>query len=184
MTDAEIKKALECHSEMSYDQNACEKCPILNHWDCGGKMAQHALDLINRQQAEIESVNKRADMWHREAELNAAELIKMQAEIERLKTPMLVIDNVNLSEDELREMIRKMPVQVFPDTNERIKAEAIKEFEEILKKHIESLEYNANTPRKTITVQMLYDQINWILKEVIPKTIDEALKEMVGETNG
>lgn len=83
LTDNEIKKALECHCHPV----CCIDCPMHNreHDNCVTELWLLSFDLINRQQAEIESVNKRADMWHREAELNAAELIKMQAEIEKLK---------------------------------------------------------------------------------------------------
>lgn len=76
MTDNEILKALECHSETSYNQNACERCPILNHCDCGGKMAQNALDLINRQQAEIEKVKPIHNSFERELECAKQEAIK------------------------------------------------------------------------------------------------------------
>lgn len=58
MTDNEIIRALECHEDLSVNRNACERCPILNHWDCGGKMASNALALINRQKAEIERLEE------------------------------------------------------------------------------------------------------------------------------
>lgn len=107
-------------------------------------------------------------------------LNRQQAEIERLKDENLQseyparirVDDFFVCANSLGEWLE------FCDS---LKAEAIKEFVERLKKHIESLEYNVNTTRKTITVQMLYDQINWVLKEVIPKTIDGALKEMAGD---
>ena len=82
MTDNEIKKALVWHSN---DETHCSGCPYEEHsvtHYCVDMVIQDALDLINRQQAEIE----------------------------RFKKTMLVIDNVDVSEDELREMIRKMPV--------------------------------------------------------------------------
>lgn len=58
MTDNEIIRALECHENLSANRNACERCPILNHWDCGGKMASNALSLIKRQKAEIERLKE------------------------------------------------------------------------------------------------------------------------------
>lgn len=52
MTDNEIIKALECHAEESLD--TCSLCPLLNIEGCAYEAAKYALDLINRQQAEIE----------------------------------------------------------------------------------------------------------------------------------
>ena len=60
MTDNEIKKALECCSEHDY---LCPKgCPLDSEErdaDCKA-LTKHALDLINRQQAEIERLKKRS----------------------------------------------------------------------------------------------------------------------------
>ena len=53
MTDNEIIKALE---KCSYHQTmrACFKCPLENNEDCKDNLQKYALDLINRQKAEIE----------------------------------------------------------------------------------------------------------------------------------
>ena len=56
MTDNEIIKALECHAEESLD--TCSLCPLLNIEGCAYEAAEYALDLINRQQAEIEKLKK------------------------------------------------------------------------------------------------------------------------------
>ena len=52
MTDEQIIKALECRSEQEAD--ACEWCPLINNEWCSCVSAKNALDLINRQKAEIE----------------------------------------------------------------------------------------------------------------------------------
>ena len=55
MTDAEIKKALECCATL--DSEGCSKCPLNKKCDAGDEidsLMRLALDLINRQQAEIE----------------------------------------------------------------------------------------------------------------------------------
>ena len=59
MSDNEIKKALECCSK----GNQCKSdCPYDNEDDscieCTSLLTKYALDLINRQQAEIERLNK------------------------------------------------------------------------------------------------------------------------------
>ena len=55
MTDKEIIKALEC---CACSANLCDECPVAStlkdDCKCGEYLAKHSLDLINRQQAEIE----------------------------------------------------------------------------------------------------------------------------------
>ena len=64
MTDAEIVKALECCKSFD-DLRACYKCPALENGDCSdGKVyisnfiLDNTLDLINRQKAEIEKLER------------------------------------------------------------------------------------------------------------------------------
>lgn len=53
MDDNDIIKALECCVS---DRMVCAECPAYNYGSeqCVDEMLQHALDLINRQKAEIE----------------------------------------------------------------------------------------------------------------------------------
>ena len=58
MTDNEIIKALEC----CYASGRCEECPLNSiGLGCIRKVQSHSLDLINRQQAEIERSNALID---------------------------------------------------------------------------------------------------------------------------
>ena len=50
-TDEEIKKALEC---CTHSCAACKECPYTDEKWCVHELTKDALDLINRQQAEIE----------------------------------------------------------------------------------------------------------------------------------
>ncbi len=54
MTDNDIIKALECCKDTS---NKCQQCP-LRVKGCSYMLAENALDLINRQKAEIERLRK------------------------------------------------------------------------------------------------------------------------------
>lgn len=57
MTKDEIKKALECCLEISY--NSCKDCPYANNgnFSCvGGKMCKDAFTLITEQEQEIEKL--------------------------------------------------------------------------------------------------------------------------------
>lgn len=56
MSDEEIKKCLECCISLS-----CEGCPLKNNHGCLAISDENALDLINRQQAEIERLQKKYD---------------------------------------------------------------------------------------------------------------------------
>ena len=51
MTDNEIIKALECCVK---DTEDCYECPLQNKWSCDKLLSKNALDLINRQKAEID----------------------------------------------------------------------------------------------------------------------------------
>jgi hypothetical protein len=53
-----------------------------------------------------------------------------------------------------------------------------------IEKSIADLEYRANTPRKTVKVEELKAQCDWILHEVVPKALAELKKKYTeGENN-
>lgn len=82
LTDAEIKKALECCISA---ENCCE-CVYTKMCD-GTTIHQFALDLINRQQAEFERLQKLLEGWKTEAYKVADEKDKLYCEaVERVKT--------------------------------------------------------------------------------------------------
>lgn len=78
MTDNEIIKAFEC---LCWHHSKCRECPYSPRYEfplCQRQIAKDALDLINRQKAEIDSAKAKIEI--------CAEVIKRQdAEIERLK---------------------------------------------------------------------------------------------------
>ena len=55
MTDNDIIKALMCHR--TNRTSTCEKCPLFLTDECSAELSGYALDLINRQKAEIERLN-------------------------------------------------------------------------------------------------------------------------------
>ena len=57
LTDAEIVKALECCANGEVEE--CKNCPYVEGYPyCDGPMERDALDLINRQNAEIERLKE------------------------------------------------------------------------------------------------------------------------------
>lgn len=74
MTDSEIVKALECCKNLNC--SACPKKANLFVTDCDVKLCEEAIDLINRQQAELkkaksEAVKEFAENLKRKSELVA-----------------------------------------------------------------------------------------------------------------
>lgn len=112
MTDKEWIVAYKC----CYIEGLCNECPAHNTHNCTS-LAEDIFDLINRLdakreewsrsasaeklknielQAAFENSVKATKHWHREAELNANEIIKLQAEIENLKNTLYDAEGVNL----------------------------------------------------------------------------------------
>ena len=50
-----------------------------------------------------------------------------------------------------------------------------------IEERIATLEYQANTPRKTVKTEELRAQVNWVLHEVVPITIAELKKKYTEE---
>ena len=107
MKDNEIIKALKCCT--GYD---CENCEALKYCDYmhPGALARAALDLINRQKAEIlelqkRIINRRADMDYRPDKIKS-EAIKEFAE--RLKNCFAIsgdyLDIINIIDNLIKEM--------------------------------------------------------------------------------
>ena len=84
MSDEDIKKALECCISLS-----CEGCPLKNNHGCLAISDEKALDLINRQQAEIERLQGAIQEWVDGKCLSQKHLLmigKLQNEIEQAKS--------------------------------------------------------------------------------------------------
>ena len=150
-TDEEIIKALECCISTTTEE-ACVGCPF------------NKQKLCDKDQGALERY--------------ALDLINLQkTEIERLKEcPKCVYEY----DGEITEYCVQGPCSNFK-TVEQIKAEAYKEFAEKVKESFLNLQYNAKTDRKTVKVEELKEQMDWVLHTVTIETIDNLLKEMVGE---
>lgn len=120
-TDEEIMKALECCQ--SHTITDCRDCPNRASGDnCVNELMRNALDLINRQKAEIAVLTTAVDNSTKEFLKLHDEYQDQKKEIERLKA------DVRICESEIRcERIHRGMA----------KAEAIKEFAERLHKGID-----------------------------------------------
>lgn len=64
MTDNEIIKALKYCFTRGFDESTCYECPFYTATaKCTEDLRDSALDLINRQKAEIEQWKEEADRW-------------------------------------------------------------------------------------------------------------------------
>lgn len=171
MKDSDIIKALECCTKGN-TSDVCVDCPLRTTDICTEEengVLKLTLDHINRQKAEIEMLHTvikneqdATRMWHGQAELNADEIIKLQAEIDRLKKFNKEYRFCNLLGESL---VFTKTLEDYNNMRKGLKAEAIKEFADRLK--------NATLPIQ-IGGKHNYDVIS-------KQGIDHILKEMVGE---
>ncbi len=144
MTEEQIIKALECC--VKDDEGVlgfCNKgCPLFSKdEDCPELLRRNALDLINRQKAEVEEQHRKIDFLQASKDLNQAEFDEVKAElelkkaeIERLKEKNWwleeQLEDTEQSNDKLCDIIDNK-LKVIYKLHEQIKiakSEAIKEF--------------------------------------------------------
>lgn len=161
MTDEEIIKALEVCGK---DQH-CTYCPLYkvqkeDGLGCIRNLKIYALDLINRQQAEIEDARIGVESFklkYSNAVMTAKELqlviAEKQAEIEGLQKAIEVLE---IMTDQHDYYLRKA------------KSEAIKEFTERFENKINEIDF----PKYAVVEKMLV---------ICKKIMNDTVKEMVGE---
>lgn len=153
LTDEEIKSSLEV---IATTQN-CNECKIRNcKWgtcNCSQITANTALDLINRQQEQLEATIAGQETLQKA-------LAEKNAEIERRKNNLFC--KVVIDEEKMRNIINEKVAEFELDI-ELIKTEAYKEFAARLKSYL-----LLNEKGSTISV-------------ISFENIDNLLKEMVGE---
>ena len=109
MTDDEIIKALECCDFT--DIKACEECPLYNTFDCSFVIIDKTLDLVNRQNAEIERLK--------------------QENKEYCEDNRIIAYQRNQRDKEIRALHNQLNGLNFMD--KQIKSESVKKFAEKLK---------------------------------------------------
>ena len=79
MTDNEIIKALEC-CKRPVGTGACKDCPLDKDRPCTTTMIENALDLINRQKAEIKKCENIIRLADKTIEKQSAEIKRLEQE--------------------------------------------------------------------------------------------------------
>ncbi len=174
MTDEEIIKALKCCND-----GVCEYCPISGN-DCIQKSRDEAIDLINRQKAEIERLQKENEEANKLVLYGKTELEKgLNTLVEAEKLHRLDLERAKIQirheyEKEI-ELLQKR-VKYGNDLSDYVirgaKKEAIKEFAEKLKSKANHETYNDSYDGKSF---------EYTISTVDFDDIDDVLKEMEGE---
>ena len=170
MNDEDIKKALECCSSNMLSK--CVGCKI-SKTGCQEYLASQALDLINRQQAEIDRLkslctSKDVIIKEQEAEIEQLKgnLKFVRGTVERLnKQNDILSKNADTAfQDGLNEAQEVYAEQIKSE----VKSEAIKEFAERLRLQV---------------IKTRFDAMYGAVIEISNDTITEIVKEMVGGEN-
>ena len=177
MTDKEIIKALECcgKNRIAGSTDACEHCFLQNSAMCVTELIYKTLDLINRQQAEIENYSNNTKTMSDSIYKMQKLIESQQAEIERLKHEReVLIEDIHHSADQINEQIEEIErltinMNAFglgmkreKERADTIRAEAIKEFAERLK-------------------ESNHGSLSYCTGWVDFDDIDDLVKEMIGE---
>jgi vacuolar-type H+-ATPase subunit I/STV1 len=173
MTDIDIVKALECCNK-PVGKNSCEDCPFHHSQGrCTENMLTNALDLLNRQQAEIENLEYKllgvmhfVDKWLNGAELEQDEINR--AVVMREKT-LQIVEKQQAEIERLKEKYDRTMTSLKAVLDERADhTEAIKEFAEKVKAKCDYMNdyYGLD--------------YGWAIDRIYEE-VDDIVKEMVGE---
>ena len=170
MTDSEI---IECAENCLSESPSCLSCPFdegtLTVDECMSKLLEKLVEVVKRQNAEIDILIQKKNYAY-------DEIAELKAEIERLQKNCQQMDaEVSKLERELAKNI-VLSIKYIPLTNERIcavgwdsalvekiKTEAIKEFAERLKEH---------------TTTARFEQGKYSYEIITAQSIDNLVKEM------
>lgn len=137
----------------------CEKCDLYNSLGCPYNL-------------EIAEMISDCDKYRPNEEAKIADPIKRRLRNLLIDSPSLVV---------LYDEQWTASADYLIANGVTIKSEITREIFEEIEKAISNLEYRANTPRKTVRVEELKAQVDWVLHEVVPKTIAELKKKYIGE---
>ena len=120
MTDDEIIKALECCDFT--DIKACEECPLYHTFDCSFVIIDKTLDLVNRQNAEIERLKQENKEYCEDNRIIAYQRNQRDKEIRALHNQL----------NGLNFMDKQIKFEAIKEFAERVKMAFYYEFEELI----------------------------------------------------
>lgn len=137
MTDNEIIKALTIHTIEKYD---CGGCPYIAYKDCSDKIVTDSLELITRQQAEIERLKRENKILSKNAD-NAFQ------------------DGLNEAQDLYSEQVKN-----------EVRAEAIKEFADSFDDELAKLRdtyFEADRIEYGLVCEVIHNYLYRTLREMV-----------------
>lgn len=172
MKDKEIIKALEnCGGA-----GECQKCPLNDLGEgislCIPHLTQNALDLINRQKARnnsylLKNTNQRnalamlnKQVAEQKAELDGkdVEIMRLGHEIKRMSQPVFIMEKAEMTEEEIKRLLRKPAMVTIKPCDNTIRNQTIKEFAERLKAKF--------VGRNTLQNAMVHAKVDSLVKEM------------------
>ena len=179
MTDNEIIKALGCCSTSS--QATCRKCPYKqNNFAkyCAFQLSYDALDLIKRQQADVELYRERANKYEAEVEVLLEQTNRQKAEIERFEHIKATIDEFwdILLKCKIAKRKESPTLEEFAEAMQEMQSEAIKEFAERVTKKPQAVPWAAGI-RHMVGVDMIELHLKKITDEAFSKVEHNSLCE-------
>ncbi len=108
LTDAEFKKALECHANS--DLATCKVCPLLNRPGCAYTLSEIALDLINRLEADKEALIAGQETLQKALAEKNAEIEKLKNECFGLSIQCIAMKDciVTVAEETIQEFAERL----------------------------------------------------------------------------
>lgn len=136
------------------DPQSCCACVSMHCHECHKDFSDHNKFIQGRFCSNCGRPLKGDVDWHREAELNAQYIIELEAKNKQLQ---IDIDAMRSAANSYKMHYNNLAKEIFAD----------------IKKAIFNMEYNVGTSRKTIKVEELKEQVDWVLHKVIPNRITE-----------
>lgn len=170
MKDNKIIKALECCCT-----DECEECPYYEQTACIEYAKQGAIDLINRQKAEIKSLTEKLEALGDPLQDAHYKIAEQQAEIERLNGCVKSEDEVRaIMKSQMTPMVNEIVNEQFDKAVKLAKAEAINEFAEKFYSMIDGFE-----DYDTLHIYEIKDRIDLVKEKIgdIPKLEHNSLCE-------
>ena len=182
MTDKEIIKDLECCANCEDCFYGITNCSLGEEVECRSLLAQNTLDLINRQQVELDNLKVKNQSLRSAANSLKMHYEEAQAEIERLQKEVNLVSiqfqDIQERQEESQAEIERLN-KVYQANQQLInalnksyflaKSEAVKEFVEKLKKNMHN---------------KFKDLDEYEFEYITERDIDNLVKEIVGENNG
>ena len=149
LTDKEIIKALECCGTATCISNSCPYEKIHDIPTCTTKLTRDALDLINRQQAEIDELKHEREVLIEDIHHSADQTNEQMEEIEKLNVELVgmrdACKSYKMHYDNAQAELERLTINMNAfglgmkrekERADTIRAEAIKEFAEKLKEDL------------------------------------------------